>query len=186
MRKNLSHCIGETFPEYERFCDTPLMANMIDSRTVDVLQRRLRKGRTGGFVLSIGTWGIATTFILLPSTPKMRNHKIGQHILDWVGEHLHRPVFLEAEIPYDAITARRLCFYKRNGFLELAENPGNPRGSPPWRASPVVHGNPGRGKPRKPPDPSKGEGVLRHRGINSGRGAGTWIPGDTSRIPGPR
>lgn len=34
------------------------------------------------------------------------------------------PYFWEAEIPYDAITARRLCFYKRNGFLELAENPG--------------------------------------------------------------
>ena len=89
------------------------------SRTVDVLQRRLRKGRTG-------YWDLGDSYYIhfIAVYPEKRNHKIGQHILDWVGEHLHRPVFLEAEIPYDAITARRLCFYKRNGFLELAENPG--------------------------------------------------------------
>ena len=113
----------ETFPEYERFCDTPLMANMIDHERSMYFNAVYEKGELAGLFVY---WDLGDSYYIhfIAVYPEKRNHKIGQHILDWVGEHLHRPVFLEAEIPYDAITARRLCFYKRNGFLELAENTG--------------------------------------------------------------
>lgn len=55
--------------------------------------------------------------------PEMRNKKIGQQLLDWVADNLSQPVFLESEVPYDEITARRLPFYERNGFQRLANNP---------------------------------------------------------------
>lgn len=136
----------ETFPEYERFCDTPLMANMIDHERSMYFNAVYEKGELAGLFVY---WDLGDSYYIhfIAVYPEKRNHKIGQHILDWVGEHLHRPVFLEAEIPYDAITARRLCFYKRNGFLELAETP-EPSRITAVAGIPVVHGNPGRGKLR--------------------------------------
>ena len=46
----------ETFPEYERFCDTPLMANMIDHERSMYFNAVYEKG-TGGFVRLLGLGG---------------------------------------------------------------------------------------------------------------------------------
>ena len=59
----------ETFPEYERFCDTPLMANMIDHERSMYFNAVYEKGELAGLFVY---WdlGDSYTFILLPSTPK--------------------------------------------------------------------------------------------------------------------
>ena len=130
----------ETFPEYERFCDTPLMANMIDHEGSMYFNAVYEKGELAGLFVY---WDLGDSYYIhfIAVYPEKRNHKIGQHILDWVCEHLHRPVFLEAEIPYDAITARRLCFWnwpKTPEPSRITAVAGIPCGSwepGPWKTS---------------------------------------------------
>lgn len=112
----------ETFPEYERFRDTPLLVNMIDNERSMFFNAVYEGGALAGFFIY---WNLGDCYYIhfISIFPEMRNKKIGQQILDWVSVNLHQPVFLESEIPFDDITARRVGFYKRNGFLELADDP---------------------------------------------------------------
>lgn len=70
-------------------------------------------------------WDLGTAYYIhfIAVYPEMRNNKIGQQILAWVSANLFLPVFLESEVPYDEITSRRLEFYKRNDFHEIAKDP---------------------------------------------------------------
>ncbi|WP_295936355.1 GNAT family N-acetyltransferase [uncultured Alistipes sp.] len=112
----------ETFPEYERFQETPLMANMIDNACAMHFNAVYEDDLLAGFFIY---WDLVDCYYIhfIAVFPEMRNRKTGQKILDWVCANLDKPVFLESEIPYDEITARRLGFYKRNGFVELAADP---------------------------------------------------------------
>ena len=113
---------SETFPEYERFRETSLLANLIDNAESMHFNGIREDGESVGFFIY---WDLEDSYYIhfIAVFPEMRNRKIGQKVLDWVSENLHLPVFLESEIPFDEITARRLNFYKRNGFRELANDP---------------------------------------------------------------
>lgn len=112
----------KTFPEYERFQNTNLLANLIDGAHNMYFHSVYENDKLAGFFIY---WDLDDSYYIhfIAIFPEMRNHKIGQQILDWVTENLKKPVFLEVEIPFDEITERRLNFYKRNGFTEIANDP---------------------------------------------------------------
>ncbi|MCC8146327.1 MAG: GNAT family N-acetyltransferase [Bacteroidales bacterium] len=113
---------SETFPEYERFREKPLLSNLIDNAQSMHFNGIYEDNKLAGFFIY---WDLEDSYYIhfITVFPEMRNRKIGQKVLNWVSENFRLPVFLESEIPYDAITARRLNFYKRNGFKELANDP---------------------------------------------------------------
>lgn len=112
----------DTFPEYKRFYESPLLANLIGNACSMHFNALYENDELAGFFIY---WDLEDSFYIhfIAVFPEMRNRKIGQQVLDWVAHNLHKPVFLESEIPYDEMTTRRLNFYKRNGFLELANDP---------------------------------------------------------------
>lgn len=113
---------GQEFSEYERFRGTRLMHNLIDGAHNMYFHSIYELDQLAGFFIY---WDLEDSYYIhfIAVFPAMRNHKIGQKILDWVAGNLKRPVFLEVEIPFDEITQRRLNFYKRNGFTEVANDP---------------------------------------------------------------
>ncbi len=52
--------------------------------------------------------------------PSMRNHKIGQQVLQWWQANLPKLQLLEVEPPLNEMAERRINFYRRNG-LEVLE-----------------------------------------------------------------
>lgn len=50
---------------------------------------------------------------------EMRNKKIGQQILDWIGKHLNGLRLLEVEPAETEIAVRRINYYQRNGYQIL-------------------------------------------------------------------
>ncbi|MDR2010892.1 MAG: GNAT family N-acetyltransferase [Bacteroidales bacterium] len=113
---------NDIFPEYERFYKTTLWANLIDNARFMHFNAIYENDELAGFFIY---WDLEDAYYIhfIAVRPEMRNRKIGQQVLDWTAANLHKPVFLESEIPYDEITTRRLNFYKRNGFSELANDP---------------------------------------------------------------
>lgn len=113
---------SETFPEYERFQETPLLENLIDNAPSMRFNSIYEGEDLAGFFIY---WDLEDCYYIhfIAVFPHMRNHKTGQKVLTWVSENLYLPVFLESEVPYDEMTTRRLNFYKRNGFKELANDP---------------------------------------------------------------
>lgn len=113
---------SKTFPEYERFQGTNLLANLIDGAHNMYFHSVHEKDKLAGFFIY---WDLDDSYYIhfIAIFPEMRNHRIGQHILDWVADNLKKPAFLEVEIPFDEITERRFNFYKRNGFTEIANDP---------------------------------------------------------------
>lgn len=110
------------FSEYERFQHTRLLYNLIDGAQNMYFHSVFEDDKLAGFFIY---WDLDDAYYIhfIAIFPEMRNHKIGQKILDWVAGNLHKPVFLEVDIPFDEITQRRLGFYKRNGFAEIANDP---------------------------------------------------------------
>lgn len=110
------------FPEYERFYQTPLWSYLIDNEKAMYFNSVFENDELAGFFIY---WDLKDAYYIhfIAIYPEMRNREIGQQILNWVTSNLHKPVFLESEIPYNEITTRRLNFYKRNGFKELANDP---------------------------------------------------------------
>lgn len=53
---------------------------------------------------------------------EMRNHKIGQQILDWVAEHLPGIRLLEVEPAVEEMAIRRVHYYERNGYMVLEKD----------------------------------------------------------------
>lgn len=113
---------SETFPQYERFRNSSLLANLIDNAAAMRFDAVYEKDLLAGFFMY---WDLEDCYYIhfIAVFPEMRNNRIGQQILDWVSQNLHNPVFLESEVPYNEITARRLHFYERNGFMKLANDP---------------------------------------------------------------
>ena len=48
----------------------------------------------------------------------LRNRGLGSKTLQLMTKNLNKPFILEAELPTDALTRRRIAFYKRNGMVE--------------------------------------------------------------------
>ena len=63
-------------------------------------------------------WNMGEFFYMehLAVFPEMRNHKIGQKVLEWWKQNLDKPQLLEVEPPTDEMTERRINFYRRNGM----------------------------------------------------------------------
>lgn len=63
-------------------------------------------------------WDFGTFYYLehLAVFAGMRNKKIGQHILDWVREHLKGVRLLEVEPAETEMAIRRIHYYERNGY----------------------------------------------------------------------
>lgn len=117
----LSVLHGETFPEYPRYTQT-LWMDFIDNYPAMHFNAIYENEQLAGLFVY---WDLQDAYYIhfITVFPQMRNQKIGQQVLDWIGKHLHKPVFLESEVPYDKITTRRLNFYERNGFRALANDP---------------------------------------------------------------
>ena len=63
--------------------------------------------------------------------PSMRNNGYGSAALQCLTNNLDKPFILEAELPTDELTRRRIAFYKRNGMVA---NP-YPHVQPHYRAT---------------------------------------------------
>lgn len=50
--------------------------------------------------------------------PNKRNRGYGSRTLQLLAANLDKPFILEAELPTDELTRRRIAFYKRNGMVE--------------------------------------------------------------------
>ena len=50
--------------------------------------------------------------------PDKRNCGYGSQVLSMLTQNLNKPFVLEAELPVDQLTKRRIAFYKRNGMTE--------------------------------------------------------------------
>lgn len=113
---------SETFPQYERFQRTSLLAKLIDNVHAMHFNAVHDEVTLAGFFIY---WDLGNAYYIhfISVYPTMRNKGIGKQILEWVSSNLFLPVFLESEVPFDKVTARRLDFYKRNGFQELANDP---------------------------------------------------------------
>ena len=111
-----------TFPEYTHFYERALWPYLIENYSRLYFNAVYRDNQLVGM---FSYWDIDDAYYLQFITiyPEFRNQKIGQGILDWSRTHLTKPLFIESEIPFDEITTRRLNFYKRNGFLELENDP---------------------------------------------------------------
>ncbi len=53
---------------------------------------------------------------------EMRNHKIGQQVLDWSAVHLDGLRLLEVEPAIGEMPIRRIRYYERNGFIVCDRN----------------------------------------------------------------
>ena len=63
--------------------------------------------------------------------PEMRNRKIGQQVLDYIAAHLEGTRLMEVEPAETEMAARRVAYYRRNGYEVLDERytqPGYRRG----------------------------------------------------------
>lgn len=113
---------NRTFPEYERYQETSLLADLIDKTRALHFNAIYEDDDLAGFIMYWDLGGLCYIHFLAVF-PEMRNKKIGQRVLAWVSENLRGPVFLESEVPYDEMTRRRFEYYQRHGFQELANNP---------------------------------------------------------------
>ncbi len=66
-------------------------------------------------------WNMGSFYYLehLAVLAEKRNRKIGQHILDWVKEHLTGIRLLEVEPAETEMAVRRIHYYERNGYHVL-------------------------------------------------------------------
>ena len=111
----------ETFPEYPKHTEESWI-DFVDNYTAMSFNAVYENDELAGLFIY---WDLENSYYIhfIAVFPEMRNRKIGQQIMDWVAVNMNNPVFLESEVPYDEITTRRLNFYKRNGFIELANDP---------------------------------------------------------------
>ena len=68
----------------------------------------------------------------------MRNHKIGQQVLDWIADNLHGLRIMEVE-PADTgeLAARRIAYYQRNGYKVLDKSYHQPSFSAGYKGLPM-------------------------------------------------
>jgi len=113
---------SKTFPEYERFQGTSLMADLIDNASSMHFNAIHEGENVVGFFIY---WDLGDFYYIhfIAVYPDMRNMRTGQRVMEWVDKNMTKPVLLESEVPFDEISARRLNFYKRNHFQELANDP---------------------------------------------------------------
>ncbi len=107
--------LAESFPESER--------------RDDISQREVMK-RADYFLCAIVHDGQPVGVIGYFDTPKfvyfenfciepaLRNRGFGSQTLRQLTENLQKPFILEAELPTDELTRRRINFYKRNGMVK--------------------------------------------------------------------
>ena len=74
--------------------------------------------REGGMRAFAAVWKLPELMFVehLAVDPLLRNAGTGAALLEWVCGLREKPVVLEVEPPADTLTARRIGFYKRNGF----------------------------------------------------------------------
>ncbi len=77
----------------------------------------LQSGELAGFILfwDFDTFGFIEHFAIFP---RLRGNSLGSSVLKQLNLRFPR-LLLEAELPYDQLSTRRLEFYRRNGFQTL-------------------------------------------------------------------
>ena len=112
----------DTFPESERYRDTKILIDLIDTNRSAHFNAIYEENKLAGLFLY---WDLGDFNYIhfLAIFPEMRNRKIGKQVLDWVSENIDQPILLEAEAPSDEFSIRRIHFYERNGYQVLAKNP---------------------------------------------------------------
>lgn len=108
----------ESFPPSERRGEEQLK-RLIEENDSMYFNTILFEGKTAGLFVY---WDMGDFFFLehLAVLPDMRNHKIGQQVLDWIDKHLSGLRLLEVE-PEDSneLAPRRIKLYERNGYRIL-------------------------------------------------------------------
>ncbi|MGL4909068.1 MAG: GNAT family N-acetyltransferase [Bacteroidales bacterium] len=109
-----------SFPAYE-CTDENQFRNMIEHPQMFFYSVSIEEELVGFYCL----WDLEECYYLLyiVTIPHFRNQKIGQRILEHIQNDIDKPLFLETEKAVDETTTRRVNFYKRNGFMVLADNP---------------------------------------------------------------
>lgn len=108
----------EAFPPRERRNEEQLKRLINESSNMH-FNVVLLEGKTAGLFVY---WDMSDFFFLehLAISANMRNHKTGQHVLNWIAENLNELRLMEVEpITSDEFAPRRIAYYKRNSYKIL-------------------------------------------------------------------
>lgn len=118
LLKGLSILYAESFPPEERRDPADLL-KILDDPQVFFIAILIDKQCVGLLIYwRFGGFSYVEHFAIFPD---QRGKGIGTRVLGWLQQQ-GEPVLLEVEIPYDPVSQRRVCFYKRCGFNSLPIN----------------------------------------------------------------
>ena len=102
------------FPQEERR-DIDQLALLLETEDRMYFNAIYHDGNLSGIFVY---WNLGDFWYLehLAIYPLLRNHKIGQQVLDWTADHLKGLRLLEAEPAVEELPTRRIHYYERNGF----------------------------------------------------------------------
>jgi len=108
-----------SFPE-EEYRELGEMKDYTDHQPIFYNNIILNEGKPVGFITY---WDLNDFYYIehFAIDPNLRNGGYGQKLLKHLSGVLDRPMVLEAELPTEEMSQRRINFYKRQGF-ELWEN----------------------------------------------------------------
>jgi ribosomal protein S18 acetylase RimI-like enzyme len=112
---------AEAFPPSERRSEKQLK-RLIKENDSMYFNLVLFEGKIAGLFVY---WNLADFFFLehLAISPDMRNHKIGQQVLDWIADNLNGIRLMEVEPSGSSeFASRRIAYYERNGYKILNKN----------------------------------------------------------------
>jgi len=105
----------ESFPEVERR-DINELQDWIEEKENMYFNAVINEGELAGLFCF---WNFETFAYMehLAIFSKMRNHKIGEKVLDYIDKNIKVPHILEVEPPEDELSERRINYYLRNNYL---------------------------------------------------------------------
>ncbi|MCI7657259.1 GNAT family N-acetyltransferase [Anaerotignum sp.] len=107
--------LAQSFPESELRAKEDQLA-LLQNERYRLYAIKDEKEKTGGV---IAAWELPDDLLYVDHfaiLPEKRNHGFGGEVLDVFLKWKKKKVVLEVELPEDAITRRRIGFYKRHGF----------------------------------------------------------------------
>ncbi len=116
----LFHLYVEAFPQEERR-DIDQLKYLIENQTKMHFNAIEYAGELCGLFIY---WDFGSFFYLehFAVLPEKRNKKIGEQVLDYAAQQMKAPRILEVEPASNEITARRINYYRRNGYEILEKN----------------------------------------------------------------
>lgn len=138
----------EAFPQEERREEGQLL-RLVEEKKEMVFNAVKADGDLAGLFVY---WEFEEFYYLehLAVCPELRNRKIGQQVLDYADRELTGCRILEVEPPLTEIAARRIAYYRRNGYevvektYEQPSYDGLKNGIPLWIMSNYREMNPAK------------------------------------------